>query len=104
LFVQDSESESAGFLIGRTEEPSEEADQQGMRPSQWIARILVLFGIALTISGVVGCGSRSYAAPAPPVPLPSAQNPVAWWSTFKFNTANFPGCKAGAARVCPFGG
>ncbi len=75
-----------------------------MRLPQWIARILVLFAIALTISGVVGCGSRSYAAPALPVPLLRAHNPVNWWFAFKFNTANFPGCKAGAVRACQFGG
>lgn len=75
-----------------------------MRPPRWIARILVLSAFALTISGGVGCGSRSYAVPPPPFPLLSAQNPVDWWFAFKFNTVNFPGCKAGAVRACQFGG
>jgi hypothetical protein len=98
------ESWSTGFLIKPTEEPPEEADQQGMRPPQRIARILVLFAIALTISGAIGCGSRSFAPPPPPFPLLSAENPVDWWFAFKFNTANFPGCKAQAIRACQFGG
>ena len=37
-------------------------------------------------------------------PLLSSQNPVDWWFAFKFNTANFPGCKADAVRACRFGG
>jgi hypothetical protein len=36
--------------------------------------------------------------------LLSAKNPVDWWFAFKFNTANFPGCKAEAVRACRFGG
>jgi hypothetical protein len=34
----------------------------------------------------------------------NAGHPVNWWFVFKFNAANFPGCKASAARSCIFGG
>jgi hypothetical protein len=38
------------------------------------------------------------------LPLLSANHPVNWWFVFKFNSANFPGCKADAQRSCQFGG
>lgn len=43
-------------------------------------------------------------ASGPPVPLLKKGKPVDWWFVFKFNTAAFPGCGGGAARVCIFGG
>lgn len=39
-----------------------------------------------------------------PTPLVARNHPVDWWFVFKFNSAAFPGCGAGATRACPFGG
>jgi hypothetical protein len=39
-----------------------------------------------------------------PMPLLKRDRPVKWWFMFKLNTAIFPGCSTGAARVCIFGG
>jgi len=47
--------------------------------------------------------AAALADPAP-APLLSAGHPVDWWYTFKFNSASFPECSAGAARACAFGG
>ncbi len=57
---------------------------------------------ALTIS----CFSFAPAARAAdaPVPLLKAGHPVDWWFVFKLNSKAFPGCGAGAARTCTFGG
>jgi Deoxyribonuclease II len=44
------------------------------------------------------------AAGGAPLPLLASGHPVDWWFVFKFNTKSFPGCGAGAARACPFGG
>jgi hypothetical protein len=52
---------------------------------------------------LAGPGSVGFAADAP-VPLLEKGKPVDWWFVFKFNTAAFPGCAAGAKRVCVFGG
>ncbi|HEY7230177.1 MAG TPA: deoxyribonuclease II family protein [Pseudolabrys sp.] len=39
-----------------------------------------------------------------PTPLLEKGHPVDWWFVFKFNTASFPACHAGAQRACIFGG
>jgi hypothetical protein len=39
-----------------------------------------------------------------PSPLLAQGHPVDWWFVFKFNSAAFPGCVAGATRACLFGG
>jgi hypothetical protein len=39
-----------------------------------------------------------------PSPLIAKGHPVDWWFAFKFNSASFPQCGAGAARTCLFGG
>ena len=39
-----------------------------------------------------------------PRPLIAKGHPVDWWFVFKFNSASFPKCTAGAARTCLFGG
>jgi hypothetical protein len=39
-----------------------------------------------------------------PSPLIDKTHPVDWWFAFKFNSASFPQCSAGAFRTCPFGG
>jgi len=41
---------------------------------------------------------------AAPVPLLKPDHPVDWWFVFKFNSEILPGCSAGAARACLFGG
>jgi len=41
----------------------------------------------------------SLAIPNVPVPLLAKDHPVDWWFVFKFNSAAFPGCAAGASRV-----
>ena len=38
------------------------------------------------------------------VPLLEKGRAVDSWFVFKFNSAAFPGCKAGVGRVCTFGG
>lgn len=40
----------------------------------------------------------------PPSPLIDKRHPVDWWFAFKFNSASFPRCNAGAVRTCLFGG
>lgn len=37
-------------------------------------------------------------------PLIAKGHPVDWWFVFKFNSASFPKCAAGATRTCLFGG
>ncbi len=37
-------------------------------------------------------------------PLIAKGHPVDWWFAFKFNSASFPKCAAGATRTCLFGG
>lgn len=37
-------------------------------------------------------------------PLVAKGHPVDWWFAFKFNSASFPKCAAGAVRHCLFGG
>jgi hypothetical protein len=37
-------------------------------------------------------------------PLTAKGHPVDWWFVFKFNSASFPECAAGATRACLFGG
>jgi hypothetical protein len=44
------------------------------------------------------------AAQGAPVPLLAQGHPVDWWFVFKFNSATFPECGAGATRACQFGG
>jgi hypothetical protein len=39
-----------------------------------------------------------------PAPLLTVGHPLSWWFVFKFNSAAFPECGAGAQRQCPFGG
>ncbi len=39
-----------------------------------------------------------------PSPLIDKGHPVDWWFAFKFNSASFPQCGAGAVRTCLFGG
>jgi hypothetical protein len=39
-----------------------------------------------------------------PSPLVAKGHPVDWWFAFKFNSASFPKCSAGAVRTCQFGG
>ncbi|MBZ5521456.1 MAG: SH3 domain-containing protein [Acidobacteriia bacterium] len=39
-----------------------------------------------------------------PAPLLAKGHPVTWWFAFKFNSAIFPGCAAGATRSCLTGG
>ena len=38
------------------------------------------------------------------LPLVARGHSVDWWFVFKFNSASFPQCAAGAVRSCPFGG
>jgi hypothetical protein len=68
---------------------------------------------ALTLLVVIthACIPSTSDTPAPvqpsagaPVPLLAAGRPVDWWFVFKFNSANFPGCRGDAARACLFGG
>jgi uncharacterized protein YgiM (DUF1202 family) len=49
-------------------------------------------------------GIRTYPGPSAPSPLLEAGHPVEWWFAFKFNSASFPKCAAGATRTCLFGG
>jgi len=49
-------------------------------------------------------GIRSSPGPSAPLPLLAAGHPVDWWFAFKFNSASFPKCAAGATRQCLFGG
>jgi hypothetical protein len=39
-----------------------------------------------------------------PSPLIATGQPVDWWFAFKFNSASFSKCAAGAVRACLFGG
>lgn len=52
--------------------------------------------------------SRTASRQAPPISrlrqYSLCRTPVDWWFVFKFNAANFPGCKKNVARVCRFGG
>jgi len=50
-----------------------------------------------------GCGAHMAPSIAP-APVLSVGHPVDWWFVFKFNSANFPGCKGAAVRSCRFGG
>lgn len=46
----------------------------------------------------------SASAGTSPSPLIDKGHPVDWWFAFKFNSASFPQCSAGAVRTCLFGG
>ncbi len=48
--------------------------------------------------------ATSGAAGESPSPLIAKGHPVDWWFAFKFNSASFPKCAAGATRTCLFGG
>ncbi len=60
--------------------------------------VLVLFAIGWTLSEPAGWAAGAL------TPLLAAGHAVDWWFVFKLNAATFPGCGAGAARMCPFGG
>jgi hypothetical protein len=51
-----------------------------------------------------GATSGHVAEVGQPMPLLTTGHPVDWWFVFKFNSASFPKCAAGAARTCSFGG
>ena len=76
-----------------------------MKHSRRIVRGIAPLAVVLLLSMSFGTGCGSRMAPTiAPVPLISVAHPVDWWFVFKFNAANFPGCKAKASRSCRFGG
>ena len=62
------------------------------------------FALLLLVFINPGCSRNGAVAPSAPTPLLAAGHPVDWWFVFKFNAANFPGCRGTATRACPFGG
>jgi hypothetical protein len=60
--------------------------------------VLVLLTIGWTLSQSAGWAAGAL------TPLLAAGHAVDWWFVFKLNSSTFPGCGAGAARMCPFGG
>lgn len=68
-------------------------------------RMLIRWAILFIALGAFSTYSANPGlADGAPAPLLEKGRPVDWWFVFKFNTASFPACRAGATRACIFGG
>jgi Deoxyribonuclease II len=65
----------------------------------WGRNVTVQEGDALPTPSPASGGTREALSP-----LVAKGHPVDWWFAFKFNSASFPKCAAGAVRKCLFGG
>src|SRR3954462_15621179 len=71
--------------------------QDGQRGFVWGRNVTIHRGAATPTSTSGSAGEF-------PSPLINNGHPVDWWFAFKFNSASFPQCSAGAVRTCLFGG
>jgi hypothetical protein len=72
-------------------------------------QLRVLFQLAIVTMLAIGSAfpqdvGHALGSAVTPVPLLERNHPVDWWFVFKFNSAAFPSCAAGATRSCLFGG